>query len=273
MKYMAVLVAVLAAGFFFINYHKTVVPMEKVTIDAMTAEEKKSIEVGAGETIKYFKKYNQAPKNQVTIVTMNDKQVYEDLLVSRYKLNRDTAELVSAGRGFYTGDTIFINTKAAANDLLRIATTAHEFTHYFQNQMAPGIAGLAWLQEGMADTAACDILEQAGQAQIQPLPVKQLKLPAELSLANLKTDEDWIDAVNEYGANTVYAYSALAARRLISQKGFLCCINFYQELNRTHNIETSFKTAFGMELSEYQEKFSEYMKNDKDSIYYYNYYR
>jgi hypothetical protein len=270
---MFVLMAVLAAIFFFINYGVPVVSTAKIEIEAMTSEDKQVIETGARETVKFFKNYKLALNNEIAIATISDKNAYKNLLMNKYNLPENTAELVSDGRGFYTGDTILINTKAANSDLLRVATVAHELTHHYQRQMAPNAVGLEWLQEGMADVAACDILEQSGQAQIQPLPVKQLKLPAELNLANLNTAEEWVESVNKYGANAVYAYSTLAARRLISERGFLSCINYYHELKHTRNVEASFKTAFGMALSEYQEKFSEYMQNNTENIYYYNYYR
>lgn len=273
MKYMIVLVMVLAAGFFFMNYSSQGLPNDKVTMSTMTQDEQKSVETAVKETVKYYKKYNENLKNKISIMTINDQASYQRVLSSKYHLSDNAAQLVSAGRGFYTGDTIFINTKAANTDLLRIATIAHELTHHYQQQMAPGTARLQWLQEGMADAAACNILEQSREAQIQPLPVKQLKLPIELDLAKLGTDEEWVDAVNEYGANAVYAYSALAVRRLISQKDFQSFMYYYQELNRTHNTSESFKKAFGMELSEFQDNFNKYVQSDKENIYYYNYYR
>lgn len=270
LKYIIAVGAALFAAIFFMNYQNQALSPGKIKIEA-AAGDKKILETGARATIKFFTKYNQPLKYEITITAIQDKQAYKERLQTRYNLEESTAGLVADGRGFYTGDTIFINTKIADTELLRLATVAHELTHHYQRQLAPD-AALQWLQEGMADAAACAILAESGQAELQPQPVKQLRLPAELNLAGLRTDEGWLQSVNKYGANAVYAYSALAVQQLISQKGFLSCIDYYQELRRTHNIEISFKKAFGMELSEYQEGFREYVENNQDSIYYSNYY-
>lgn len=236
-----------------------------------TPAEKHNIEIGVRETIQYFKKYKQNLKDEVKIVSVNKLSAYSTL-VNEYKLSESQAELVAVGRGFYMGNTIFINTQIADNRVIQIGTVAHELTHHYQKQLTKSTDSLFWLQEGMADVTAGNILEECSQTVPQLIPISQLDLPANLNLTKLRSNEDWIQSVAQYGADAVYIYSSIAVRELIFQTSYWSLIEFHTELNRNKNIEKSFKKAFHIELDDFEKKIAEDIKGKKKERFYYKYY-
>lgn len=244
---------------------------DRISITTETQAEKHTIEIGARETVKYFKKYKQNLKDEIKIVSVNKLTAYSTV-ANKYGLSESQAESVSMGRGFYTGNIIFINMQIANSSVIQIGTVAHELTHHYQKQLTKSDRSLLWLQEGMADVTAGNVLEESGQAVSQVIPISQLKLPADLDLAKLKSNEDWLQSVPQYGADAVYIYSSIAVRELISRTSYWSLIEFHNELNRNKSIEKSFKKAFGIELEDFEQEFSEDIKNKKNSYLYYKYY-
>lgn len=269
MKYVIVLFLTVMACI-FILIPQTSMQSDKIAITATSALDKTDIQIGVRETVKYFEKFNQELRDEVKIIADTDKLALRFTLIDKYKISESEAELIVSGRGFYMGNTIIINTQMANSSIVKIGTIAHELTHHYQKQIIHSTSSLVWLQEGMADVTAGNILEESHQGTAQVLSVSQLNLSSDLDLANLHTDEDWMHAVKNYGGAAVYTFSSIAVRELVSRTGYWSLIEFHNELNQTKNVEKSFKKAFLIELRDFEKEFSEDIKNGNQ--YYYKYY-
>ncbi len=244
---------------------------DRMSIIASTAVEQKTLETGAKETVKYFKKYKQNLKDEVKIVSVNQSSS-PSTLVNKYEISKVQAELVAVGRGFYTDNTVFVNMQIANQPVIQMSTVAHELTHHYQKQLINSTDNLLWLQEGMAEVTAGYVLDESGQTVSQVIKISQLHLPADLKLSKLRSEADWLQAVSQYGAEAVYSYSTIAVRELIAQKSYWSLIEFHNELNSTKDIEKSFKKVFLIELEDFEKKISEDIKENKGNILHYKYY-
>lgn len=260
-----------AAAIFVIIPKVTGNSQDRITVAAEKADEKKALEGEAQETVAYFTKYKENLKADIKIVAVNSSASYSTL-VNKYKLSESQAATVSSGRGFYTNNTIFINTQMAAGSIVQKATVAHELTHHYQKQLAKTEYSLLWLQEGMADVTAGNVLEDTGQSAPQLISVARLNLPTQLTLSQLRSDADWLQAAGQYGAEAVYIYSSMAVRELVDRNGYGSLIAFHHELGRTQDIEKSFKSAFRVELEEFEKKFTQRVNNPKSQLEYRKFY-
>jgi hypothetical protein len=151
----------------------------------------------------------------------------------------------------------------------RVKTLAHEMTHLTQYALENGRCGSphTWIMEGVANWVAYEITEslkldsfvKAKETFLEE--VARIKFTRTLPLLNqMSTSADWDYWGRSLGTESTYAQSFLAVDLLIEQKGLPAAIEYFGLFGRSNNRADNFKTAFGEDVSVFEEKFNVHLK-------------
>jgi hypothetical protein len=148
----------------------------------------------------------------------------------------------------------------------RIHVLAHELAHIVQYELAGGrLIGELWLIEGFADWVGYQVLEVLGLDTVsrrKAFNIAQIRQQRELTpLSQMITVQEWQALNAKYGSAIPHAQAFLATELLIEQQGRAAILEYFRRAPHTTDFFGTFRSAFGIEPSAFQQEFSRCLDN------------
>ena len=208
------------------------------------------------------------PVGEASLVFYRDRDAFRDALVQNgydQQLAIDAAQTMTAIGGFRR---VLLNDDIV--DVMdwpqRIALLAHELSHTLQYEVARGRRGTSeqWLREGFAEWVEVEVLialRFTTRQQARRLAVQRVRDAGTLpTLLELVTFPDWVRVAQRTSTDALYAQAMLAATLLIERQGAPAIVAYFQQFGRSNDRLENFRTAFGEDLTAFDQKFRAYLK-------------
>jgi hypothetical protein len=206
----------------------------------------------------YFYPYREAFAQGLTDQFNTDPTLARAIAKTAFGRIRQTKE----GKRFLVNDEILDALKWPE----RIHVLAHELTHVVQYELAEGrLAGDLWLIEGLADWIGYQVLEVLGLdtfSRRKDLKIAQVRQERGLTpLSQMISVQEWQALNARYGSAMPYAQAFLATDLLIEQQGRAAILEYFRRAPHATDLFETFRSAFGIEPSAFQQEFSRCLDN------------
>ena len=209
-------------------------------------------------TVRYYQEIGLALNDPVTIVLTRNRKAFLLEVATRFAISEFEANRVSKGVDALSGNSlIVINVEGTPIPRQRAFLVAHELTHQYQKQIAGSKAGeIKWMIEGMAEAVGAQIAARLGYMSIEQYKnnwQSGIRFAAKKpSLTELRTYQEWSNALSVYGTGLTYKTAGLSNLILIEQYGIQKIIEYFVELSKGNNDGAAFQKSFDLDLGQFE---------------------
>ena len=232
-----------------------------VQIESMSdilQEEVADFRHAAGDTAKYYSEAGLVLNKPVTIVLTRNRKAFLTEAASRFGISEIEVNRVGKGVDALSGNRlIVINVDSTPTSRQRTFLLAHELTHQYQRQIAGAKAvEVKWMLEGMAEAVGAQVVARNGF-----MTTEQYKVNWQTGicmtrnkplLAQLRTSNDWSNALSVYGSGLTYKTAGLATLIILEQYGIQRIIGYFGELGKGKSSNEAFQNSFDVDMLQFE---------------------